>query len=43
MITDPIATITPSGVTGKSGEQYDLDVLILATGFDTVRGSVSLL
>lgn len=35
MISDPIATITPEGILGKSGETYDLDVLILATGFDT--------
>lgn len=36
LVTDPIDTITEKGVLGKSGEEYELDVLILATGFDVV-------
>jgi cyclohexanone monooxygenase len=36
---NPIAEITPSGVRTSDGEQYDLDVLIFATGFDAVDGN----
>lgn len=31
--TDPIATITPDGVTTEVGTEHPLDVLVLATGF----------
>lgn len=30
MITDPISTITKEGIRGKSGKEYELDVLIRA-------------
>lgn len=30
MITDPIATITKEGIRGKSGKEYEFDVLIRA-------------
>lgn len=33
LVTDPIATITATGVTTVDGGHYDVDVLILATGF----------
>lgn len=33
MITDPIDTITKTGLRGKSGKEYEFDVLILGTGF----------
>ncbi|KIW78012.1 hypothetical protein Z517_07845 [Fonsecaea pedrosoi CBS 271.37] len=35
-----IAEITPHGVKMESGEHIELDVLILATGFDAVTGSL---
>ncbi len=36
----PIETITPTGVR-TTGENYDLDVIILATGFDAMTGALS--
>ncbi|MBV1904835.1 MAG: NAD(P)/FAD-dependent oxidoreductase [Pseudomonadales bacterium] len=36
----PIEEITPTGVRTKDGE-FDLDILILATGFDTSTGGLS--
>ncbi|MEM7219450.1 MAG: NAD(P)/FAD-dependent oxidoreductase [Pseudomonadota bacterium] len=33
LVTDPIAEITPAGVTCASGAQHEFDVLIYATGF----------
>ena len=33
LITDPIAAITETGLVTKSGENYQVDVLIYATGF----------
>jgi cation diffusion facilitator CzcD-associated flavoprotein CzcO len=35
LITDAIGEITTEGILTKNGELHDLDVLILATGFDT--------
>lgn len=37
LIFDPIDTITENGIKCKSGDQHDIDVLILGTGFDVVR------
>ncbi|SCZ95827.1 BZ3500_MvSof-1268-A1-R1_Chr8-1g09824 [Microbotryum saponariae] len=34
LVTDGISTITEKGLLGKSGKEYEFDVLILATGFD---------
>ncbi|XXG99735.1 DNA primase subunit pri2 [Hypoxylon texense] len=34
-ITDPIETITPTGVTLKTGRSIPVDVLVCATGFNT--------
>lgn len=36
---DPIAEITETGVRTESGKEIELDVLILATGFDAVSGN----
>jgi cyclohexanone monooxygenase len=36
---DPIAEITQTGVRTKSGTEIELDVLVLATGFDAVSGN----
>jgi cation diffusion facilitator CzcD-associated flavoprotein CzcO len=33
LVTDPIRRVAPSGVVTGDGEQHDLDVLVLATGF----------
>ena len=33
LVTDPIATITETGIATKSGETYEVDMLIYATGF----------
>jgi cation diffusion facilitator CzcD-associated flavoprotein CzcO len=37
---DPIAEITPTGLR-TTAEDYELDVLVLATGFDAVTGSLT--
>lgn len=37
---DPIERITPNGVKTR-GAEYDLDVIIFATGFDAVTGAVT--
>ncbi|KEI40463.1 uncharacterized protein L969DRAFT_15820 [Mixia osmundae IAM 14324] len=34
LVTDPIDTIVDKGIRGKSGQVYDLDVIVLATGFN---------
>lgn len=36
---DPIKEITPRGVRTASGQEYELDMLIFATGFDAVDGN----
>jgi 4-hydroxyacetophenone monooxygenase len=33
LVTDPIAEITPDGVLMKSGELYQVDAIVMATGF----------
>src|SRR5207302_8217794 len=35
LITDAIARVTPTGVSTAGGEQREVDVLVLATGFQT--------
>ncbi|KAK7461691.1 hypothetical protein VKT23_008118 [Stygiomarasmius scandens] len=37
----PIEEITPKGVKTKDGKEYELDVLVLATGFDMVTGGIT--
>ena len=36
LVTDPIAKITRSGVVTADGDEHDVDVLILATGFNVM-------
>lgn len=43
LVTDPIAKVVGDGVILKSGEKVELDVLVYATGFDTVRSISSFL
>ena len=38
---DPIETVTESGIKLKSGDYRDFDVIVLATGFDAVTGSLA--
>jgi len=38
---DPMAEITPKGIRLKSGAEVELDVIIFATGFDSVTGNFS--
>ncbi|KAL4804108.1 hypothetical protein BDV18DRAFT_153496 [Aspergillus unguis] len=38
---DPIERITETGVRTTSGKDYDVDILIYATGFDAVTGAFS--
>lgn len=38
---NPILEITPKGVKTKDGVEHELDVLVLATGFDAVSGSIA--
>jgi cation diffusion facilitator CzcD-associated flavoprotein CzcO len=37
--SDAIAELTPAGVRLQSGAEHELDVLVLATGFDAVEGN----
>ena len=36
---DPIAEFTPKGIRLQSGQEHELDVIVLATGFDAVDGN----
>lgn len=38
---DPIERITPSGIRTVSGDEREFDVIVLATGFDAVTGSLA--
>ena len=38
---DPIARLNPRGLETQSGRQFDLDVIIFATGYDAVTGSLN--
>ena len=37
---DPIERITPAGIRTKSGADYPLDIIVFATGFDGMTGSL---
>ena len=37
LVTDPIAAVTPTGVRTDSGEEYEVDVIVYATGFHANR------
>ncbi|HEX9451008.1 MAG TPA: NAD(P)/FAD-dependent oxidoreductase [Burkholderiales bacterium] len=37
---DPIECITPAGIRTKSGADYPLDIIVFATGFDGMTGSL---
>ena len=37
---DPIERITPTGMKLKSGSEYPLDIIVFATGFDGMTGSL---
>jgi cyclohexanone monooxygenase len=36
---DPVAEFTPNGIRTESGAEYEVDVIVLATGFDAVSGN----
>jgi len=38
--SDPIEAITPKGIRLKSGEEHELDIIVFATGFDAMTGSL---
>ncbi|KAF4620279.1 hypothetical protein D9613_000206 [Agrocybe pediades] len=38
---NPIVEVTPKGVKTQDGVEHELDILVLATGFDAVTGSIS--
>jgi cation diffusion facilitator CzcD-associated flavoprotein CzcO len=38
--SDPIAAITPKGIRLESGAEHDLDMIVFATGFDAMTGSL---
>lgn len=42
LVTDPIATVTPTGIRCESGAEHELDVLVLGTGFSTGTAGVAL-
>ncbi|QKT06503.1 NAD(P)/FAD-dependent oxidoreductase [Gordonia sp. X0973] len=37
LVTDAITSITPTGVRTASGKEYEVDVIVYATGFDVVN------
>jgi cation diffusion facilitator CzcD-associated flavoprotein CzcO len=37
---DPIAEITPTGIKLESGAEHELDIIVFATGFDAMTGSL---
>ncbi len=37
---DPIVEITPTGIRLQSGAEYELDVIVFATGFDAMTGAL---
>lgn len=37
---DPISRLTPTGITLASGRHADLDIVVLATGFDAMTGAL---
>ena len=37
LITSAVAEVTPSGVVTADGEEFDVDVIVLATGFEATR------
>ncbi len=37
LVTEPIAGVRPEGIVTESGAEFDLDVVVCATGFDVVR------
>jgi len=39
--SDPIVAFTETGLTTAGGKDYDLDVVVTATGFDAVTGALS--
>ena len=40
---DPIARLTPRGIQLESGSEFELDVIIFATGYDAVTGPLNLI
>jgi cation diffusion facilitator CzcD-associated flavoprotein CzcO len=38
---NPIAEITETGIKMQDGKEYELDILVLATGFDAVTGGLT--
>jgi len=38
--TDPLVAVTPGGLRTKSGQEYPLDVIVFATGFDAMTGAL---
>ena len=38
--SNPIATVTESGIRLSDGQEFDIDTLVLATGFDAMTGSL---
>ena len=42
LVTDAVAEVTPTGVVTESGEHYDADILVWATGFEATRFVASL-
>jgi len=38
--TDPLVEATPNGLRAQSGQEYPLDVIVFATGFDAMTGAL---
>jgi cation diffusion facilitator CzcD-associated flavoprotein CzcO len=39
--SDPIEAITPKGIRLKSGAEHEVDIIVFATGFDAMTGSLA--
>ena len=39
--SDPVVSFTQGGLKTESGEEYPLDVVVMATGFDAITGSMA--
>jgi len=41
MKADPIERITPAGIVTRAGASYDVDIIVFATGYDALTGSLN--
>lgn len=39
ILANPIKTFTETGIQMTDGQEYDFDIIVLATGYDSLTGS----